>query len=241
MNHVANPITRRSDGFTLIELMLAMTFIAVLLLTIALTIIQIATIYNKGVTLKEVNQSARSINDDITRTASSAVALNLTNDLRTNSAGGRLCFGNFSYIWNTTQALSANDANLNKYEGDPNREVHLVKVPDSAKIYCSIDSSNALAYQAIRAVDVSKAQELLPSGDHKLGLNQFSLPTNSVVADPTTNQSLYTLMFTIGSGKISAMNADQSACLGPDNLDSDLTYCTVEQFTIVLRTGNKVN
>ena len=57
----------KQTGFTLIELMLAMTFISVLLLAIAMTIIQIGTIYNRGVTLKEVSQAARSISDELNR------------------------------------------------------------------------------------------------------------------------------------------------------------------------------
>lgn len=51
----------KSRGFTIIELMLSMTFLAMLMLVIALTTIQISNIYNKGVTLREVNQAGRSV------------------------------------------------------------------------------------------------------------------------------------------------------------------------------------
>ena len=71
----------KQRGFTLIELMLAMTFISVLLLAIAMTIIQIGNIYNKGTTVKEINQAARAIADDVSRSASAASALNIDTDL----------------------------------------------------------------------------------------------------------------------------------------------------------------
>lgn len=242
MNHV---VSKRTEGFTLIELMLAMTFISVLLLAIAMTIIQVGVIYNKGMTLKEVNQAGRTIGDDVKRTTAGSASLMLANDYVTNTAGGRLCLGSYSYLWNTTAALERGDANLTTYESDASKEVHFVKVPDSAKIYCAKNSSGALTYRSIRAADTDAAnpiaQELLASGDHDLGVNQFVILPTSVVSDVTTGQALYTLNYTIGSGSTVAMNSDQTACLGPDDLNSDLTYCSVEQFSLVLRTGNKVN
>jgi prepilin-type N-terminal cleavage/methylation domain-containing protein len=233
MNHVA----KKQQGFTLIELVLAMTFISVLLLAIALTIIQIGTIYNKGMVLKEINQSSRDIADDVQRTAADAQTFNLSTDLKTNSAGGRLCFGNYTYIWNTAYSLEAahRDPNVTKAGS---KDIRLVKVPDSAKIYCSLDSGGKLAYGQVRSEDVDKAQDLLVSGDHTLGINKFTISTNSFVTDPTTGESLYSLDYTIGSGVTSAMNSDQSACLGPTDIKSDLTYCSVQPFTLVLRTGN---
>lgn len=246
MNRVVN--ARRSQGFTLIELVLAMAFISVLLLAIAMTIIQVGVIYNKGMTLKEINQAGRAIGDDVKRTTAASEPIVLANDYVTNSGGGRLCLGAYSYIWNTTAAIQRNDPNLTTYASDPTKQVNFVKVADSAKIYCSKNSSGALVYRQIRANpsdasldDTEEAQELLPAGDHSLGINQFTLPATFAVSDSTTGQTMYTLMYTLGSGPISAMNSDQSACLGAGEPESDLTYCSVQQFTLVLRTGSKVN
>ena len=239
MNHAANHT--HTKGFTLIELMLAMTFISVLLLGIAMTIIQIANIYNKGTTVKDLNQSSRLISNDIMRTAADAQSFNEATDLQVNSGGGRLCIGKFSYIWNTAAAIDRNDALLNKFESDPGKRINLVKVPDTAKIYCSLNSEGNLTYSAIRAMDTINAQELLPAGDHTLAINKLEIPEDSVVVDDSTKQTLYTLTYVLGSGNISAMNEDQTACLDPSFANSDLTYCSVQQFTIVLRAGNKVN
>ncbi len=54
MNHRHD---RSESGFTIVELLMAMSFIAVLLVVITLTIIQISGIYNKGLTMRAVNQS----------------------------------------------------------------------------------------------------------------------------------------------------------------------------------------
>src|SRR5690554_2740424 len=111
----------KQQGFTLIELTLAMAFISVLLLTIALTIMPIATIYNRGMTYKEVNQAARDVADDLRRSVRnsgvftiSTTGANTTDyvTLRNNAnvvIGGRLCLGSTSYIWNTTKGLELGD------------------------------------------------------------------------------------------------------------------------------------
>lgn len=237
MNHVA----KRSEGFTLIELMLAMTFIAALLLAIAMTIIQIGTIYNKGTVLKEINQSGRSIGDDVKRTAAAAPTINLTTDYVTSSAGGRLCFGTYSYVWNTAYAIEHNDSNVTKYQSAPTNQIHLVKVPDIAKLYCAKTSGGTLTYKTIRTADTPQAQELLPAGDHTLGVNQFILPATQTVSDDTTGQSLYTLNYALGSGSTNAMATDQLSCLPPGTPNSDIDYCSVQQFSLVLRAGDKVN
>lgn len=233
MNHVV----KKQSGFTLVELMLAMSFIAVLLISIALSVVQVSNIYNKGTTLKDINQTARSVASDITRTANQAPALTLATDFKTNSGGGRLCFGTYSYIWNTAKALENSDTNVVKYQTGGTGTIHLVKVPDADKIYCAVNSLGALSYSVIRTADVTKAQELVPGGDHTLGINEFTLPTDTAMTDTTTQQGLYNLYYTIGSGPISSMNSTQTACLEPGNAQADEVYCNVQQFTIVLRTG----
>lgn len=241
MNHEVKRTTRRvqtrQQGFTIIELMLAMTFLSVLLLAIAMSVIQIATIYNKGIVTKEINQASRSLADDIRRTAAASVKIIPATDYVTNSAGGRLCLGNFSYIWNTGRALATNDPNRATYQGST-QPIALVKVPDASKIYCSLNSGGGFAYPYVRGVDQAQAREMLPPGDHALMINKFELLTSTIVEDESIGQTLYTLDFTLGSGRISAMNADQSACLDAGDVNSDLTYCTVRAFSIVLRTGN---
>ncbi|MCD8561781.1 prepilin-type N-terminal cleavage/methylation domain-containing protein [Candidatus Saccharibacteria bacterium] len=239
MNHVG----KRAQGFTLIELMLAMAFISALLLAIALTIIQIGTIYNRGLALKDINQAARDIASDVQRTISASGAADLTSDYVETSAGGRVCLGSYSYIWNfaKTLELTPGNSNLVKFAGDASKTVRLVKVPDATKQYCAKDSGGALRTKDILTTDTKTAQDVLAGGEHNLGVQKFTITSRNSAYDATIDQRLYTLDYTLGTGSVNAMNSDQSACLAPSNLNSDLTYCNVQTFSLVLRAGNRVN
>lgn len=236
MNHAAK------RGFTIIELMLAMSFISVLLLAVAMTVIQIGVTYNRGMALKDVNQSARDIGADVRRNLSSAESIAVDTDYITTPAGGRLCLGSYSYIWNTGKALGDNSTNVAWYGNDSDhvRQIRFVKIPDSAKIYCATNAAGVLTYRDIRTTDVPQAQELLQRGDHQLNIHKFELSTSDTARDETTGQQLYTLDYIIGAGDVSAMNTTQSACLPASDPNADIAYCNVQQFSLVIRAGNRV-
>jgi len=242
MNHVV-----KQKGFTLIELMLAMTFISILLLAIAMTIIQIGTIYNRGMTLKEVNQVSRSLNSELSRGISSSEAFSLStkyvlapNSSDPDPAGARLCLGQYSYIWNYGKAIQDNSNNLTKFENNPTATVRFVKIPDAAGIYCA-KNGTALLYKNIRAADAPNATELLKSGDRTLTMHQFSIRTGSNAADKATGQQLYSILYTIGTGDVKALTTDRTTCLPPNDPNADFAYCTVQQFSLVVRAGDRVN
>lgn len=251
MNHVVK--SQYQEGFTLIELMLSMSFISILLLAIAMTILQIGTTYNKGLALKEVNQASRNIAADVRKSLSSAPDIKyatdyvtIRNDANTAFVGGRLCLGSYSYVWNTLNAFgkpdtkSDDDSHLAVFEKTPYREVQFVKVPDPSKIYCAKKPTGELVYLNIRTADNDVAQELLSEGDHALSLTQLTFTQSTSARDDATREALYTLNYTLGTGLITAMNADQSACLDASHLNSDLSYCNVVQFSIVVRAGSGV-
>ena len=252
MNHAANthPTTRR--GFTIIELMLAMTFISILLLAIAMTIVQIANIYNKGMIVKELNITSRSINDELTAAirSSGSFSLDTTAHRYVNNAwGGRLCVGQYSYIWNYGSALSAVDTNRNQYtspntggnivkdaSGTIRYEIGLVKAPDSGGAYCTPDGSGRYP-----SISPTNAVELLKSGDHGLVLHSFGINTAATAKDTVSGQQLYTFSYTLGTGDLDAINAAKTACKGPGEVGADLNYCAVQQFGLVLRVVSGVN
>jgi competence protein ComGC len=267
MNQRINRV-RHSKGFTLIELMLSMGFVSVLLVTIALTVIQMATIYNRGMTLKEVNQSARDISDDLRRSVASSQLFTVNTDgtdssdsltIKTASTtvGGRLCTGTVSYVWNLSKAIEGSDANLTKVlnsSGVAQDPVRFVKIPDNGKKYCA-KSGPALTYKNILYADSLVMTDLLDAGDHKLGLHALTISTADSTFDVATGQRLYSVTYVIGSGETSAMRYPVAGdpvgtpirCYAPGELNpsgvdtSNVTYCNVQQFTIVLRVGNTVN
>lgn len=208
-------------GFTIIELMLAMTFISLLLLAIALTILQIGRIYNKGITVNQVNSAAQSIAVELQR------SIETGGEVETNILGnnGRLCLGQYSYVWNYGKVLDEDsDKTPIKYQ-NPNGGIPLsfVKVADSGGSYC----------HGVNKIDMSKAVELLPPGDHNLAIHQFSITESS--RDEVTGQVLYMISFTIGTNDQHALNTDQSGCKTPDQPNADPEYCYVQRFSIAVR------
>ena len=240
-----------SRGFTLVELLLAMTFISTLLLVIAMTIVQIANTYNRGMILKEVNQTARSLTEELDR------AVSASSDFSTDAAaqryvsrpwGGRICLGQNSYIWNYGSALSTQNSNRNMYssintagnvvtEGGTTRsEIGFVKVIDPAGSYCIPNGSGA--YPAVNPVN---ATELLRSGDHTLAIHAFTITSTATAKDALSAQALYKVSYVLGTSNMDALTNDQTACKAPSEQGSDLNYCSIQQFTIVLRAVSGVN
>lgn len=70
--------TESKSGFTIVELTLTMSFVAVLLITIAIVTSNIVTIYQKGLALKAVNSVGRSLIDEFTAAVNSAPTLDTT-------------------------------------------------------------------------------------------------------------------------------------------------------------------
>ncbi|HMH70058.1 MAG TPA: prepilin-type N-terminal cleavage/methylation domain-containing protein [Candidatus Saccharimonadales bacterium] len=235
MNH-----DNKQNGFTLIELMLAMTFIAVLLVAIAMTTIQISNIYSKGITLREVNQAGRAITDDLQRGIASSTPFDVTPREDTSPAtvgsryivrpgGGRLCLGNYSYIWNYGKALvggAGAPAIFNKYtDSSP---VRFAKVADARGALCNTATTN---------IDRSVAIEMLTSGDRDLVMHAFTIAQTS--SDPTTGQAIYAISMLVGTNDRDQLTANDASCKPPSEGVGDETYCSVNQFDIIARAGNR--
>jgi len=249
MNHEVKTMRRR--GFTLVELLLAMTFISALLLAIALTIVQIANIYNRGIILKEVNQTSRVISDELDSALRGSSTFSLDPSARryvSNAWGGRMCLGQYTYVWNYGSALSSSNSNRNQYTGANTSgnvitengvtryEISFVKVPDAGGAYCVPDVNGKYAN-----ISPTNAVELLRTGDHTLAIHAFSVVSNATSKDALSAQQLYKIAFTLGTSNLGAMNSTQTACKAPSEPGADLNYCAVQQFTLVLRVVSGVN
>lgn len=223
--------------------MLAMTFISILLLAIALTIIQISNIYNRGMIVKEVNQLGRSIVTEIQTNVAASTPFSVSQTpgshyFQQSPYGGRLCLGQYSYIWNYGSAIqvgSSSARNLYKNESllitATSSPIRLVKVYDTSAAYCT---------NLGLPVDPASATELLNNGDHNLAIQNFAISTNTSADDALTGQRLYTITFDIGTNDQNALTSGRSACKAPGVLGADLTYCVVQNFSIVARAGSVV-
>lgn len=229
-----------NKGFTLIELMLAMTFIAVLLVAVAMTTIQISNIYNKGITLREVNQAGRTVSEEFQRSIASSAQFDVTPQVDNSPAtatskyvvrdgGGRLCVSGYSYAWNYGSALAGGSgapAIFNTYDnGTP---VNFAKVTDP---------SGALCANPTDPVVHANATEMLATGDRDLVLQSFSI--SRTADDATTGQTIYAISMLIGTNDRAQLTTDNASCKPPAQGTGDEQYCSVNQFDIIARAGNQ--
>ena len=117
---------QREKGFTLVELTLAMSFLAFIMVFVVIVLLQIMNIYNKGLAMTQINQTGRQLSDDI----NSSIRFAQPSTVTYLSASNRLCTGDVSYLWNV------NGGTTNSF-GDTTTELGVVRVKDSVSAYCS--------------------------------------------------------------------------------------------------------
>lgn len=243
MNHV----DKRRSGFTVIELVLAMSFVSILMIAIAATVIQLTNMYNKGTTLRAVDQAGRAISRELQTTLAASYMLDVNShtpsrDFRpqvrpdggdvNNPDGGRLCTGTYSYVWNNGHSL-ASAAPVNRYDGDE-AEIRLVKVYDAGKVYCN---------DPMPSVAKDGAVELLSAGDRDLAIQSFRITREAY--DSTTQQGLYRIVLEIGTNDKGSLdqqaniNTIDTTCKPPSDDASQRDFCAVNQFEFTVRTGNR--
>ncbi len=139
-------ITNKQSGFTIVELSISMSMLSVLLLIILFSILNITSVYNKGITLKRVNQSGRSISKEVqadlrqstpsTGDATTGVGSNFA--VRDGQLAGKdvhtgICTGHNSYLWNVWGEGGSNTG-LN-FDGTTEL-ITMIKIKDSGGVYC---------------------------------------------------------------------------------------------------------
>lgn len=121
----------KKNGFTLTELMLAMAFLAFVLIFVVTALLQYMSTYNKGLVYKEINQAGRTIFEEVTRAMRSSSANIKVMDK------GRLCVGGQAYVWNRPSGTN------NRYV-TPNTQIQgIIRVPDSTGNLC-LESAGVL-------------------------------------------------------------------------------------------------
>lgn len=131
----------QESGFTIIELMLALAFLSVMLIFVLSATIQVMRSYNKGLVMKQMNQTGRTITEDITRSARSAWASDTSSSIDISKVSqGRLCVGGVSYVWNEPEIVDETGIDIvsgadNKFDnGD---QVDIVRIVDKNGQFCS--------------------------------------------------------------------------------------------------------
>lgn len=234
--------TLRKAGFTVIELMLAMSFVSVLLISVAVLSMNINDTYTRGVTYKELNQTGVETIDDIERTAreSNITDLKYINDGNYN----RLCFGRYSYVWNEVNDAQPTETKIGSTGGAP---VRLAKVSDPEQNYCENPASTTIVPSDQRANQLLGLQ-----GQRDLYVYNISIsplepldPDNAEglyiagANDLNTGRGLYTIKMTLGSGDSSQIDlTTDPQCRPPADAHAGDEYCAVNVFTAVVAMGS---
>ena len=230
-----------------------MGFISVLLLAIAMTVIQISHTYNRGLTLKDVNQSGRAIASDlrssISESASFVIESGTNNHFIKQDWGGRLCTGKYSYVWNYGFALAETyKRERNDYSSNEKNLplIHFVRVMDNDASYCrtEINARTRLTELIKKTINQTQAAELLVSSDHNLAIHKFDITSGVNTINPDTKEisnsaidkktgaRLYSLTFYIGTNNSKALKDNFTACKGPG--ETAVSPTTVGLMPIVL-------
>lgn len=229
--------TKSKAGFTIIELMFAMAFVAVLLMAIASVVIQMSIIYNRGVTLREVNQSGRGVIDIMTRDIAEATPFKVSDYLISTADGGRLCLGTVTYAWSAMKDLDDSGTNsaLTVYQdGEP---VRFTRIEDPGAMYCRYGADGTLHSNPVSR---DNSTELLNKGQRDLVLRQFNI--EEIPNDPNyIGPKIYVVRATIGTNNSDFISVSgDNRCEPPDN-DSTTrqqSYCSINEFKFAARAGN---
>lgn len=245
---------KESQGFTLIELMLSMTFVSVLLVAIAMCSIYIGNVYQRGITLKELNQSARTIIADVQSTINTSSPFEHTPGssgyIRSNvddiTRSYRICTGKNSYLINTPAGLavtaaSSGDGVVRYSTADGRRSGNLprfVRVSDTSGKYCRAVSG---VYPTISTSE--NPVELLEGTDRKLAVHRITHLSGvkpTVGGATSSKQVLYTMRFILGTTEQGTINTSGYTCRPPSADENNFTYCAINEFTITARAGNEI-
>ncbi len=223
----------KDQGFTIVELTLAMTFISILLLAIVMLIFQIGDVYTKGMTLREVDRAGQVISSDIQRELNQS-GKNKDEVLSVlKQTGGRLCVGATVYAWNYGKYLKSSTpgATINQRDGDASNnksDIRFVKFAAGAGKYCEVDQQSG-RYLPIPA----DASELLGEGVGDIAIHTSTYGAVSLVGD----QTLYSISLRVGTETNSVNQGGVIGC--QPGLDVDETRCAVNDFSFTARAGKK--
>lgn len=225
----------RKKGFTLVELNLAMVFVALLLLGVAATTIHISKLYHRGVTIKSVNQVGREVvgqlRDDIAQAQTDGVN---TSEI----ANGRLCLGGATYLLNSAEKLASGSSDVIR-PTPPSEPIALVKISnDPNSEWCKRDTSGAFVKSSVidsalftsgDATELLRQDEFMPLAIHDLKLEQMNATVEG------SSQMLYALSVLIGTNVTDSIEDGQ--CRPPESNQAYFSDCFVADFATVVRAG----
>ncbi len=204
------------NGFTITELTIAMAFLTILMFILLASAMQMVSVFNKGLTLKRVNQSGRAIGAELqsslrrTNADQSDAVTAKQKPLGVTPVDTRACTGTYSYIW---------DVNGN---GITTGEEYTDGAPVGfAKIF---DADGDFCKDLTKKPEKSKSLEMLADG---LVIRQ------PVSFSATPDSRLTTFIYTISTPDIGDLLFDatgRSSCRGGSTRD----FCALNTFIVTV-------
>jgi type II secretory pathway pseudopilin PulG len=253
-------------GFTIVELLLAMTFVAVLMITIAFLVIRITAIYQKGLTLRSVNQVGRNLMDEFNRAvADSPVDDTLESRDRYfvsvpatgTQMQGAFCTGRYSFIWNTGSAFPNAGRPDTRVRFRNNRgtfHFRLLRLSDAGRTVCArlrtLGGDNTLDFRSATATEFSDIvpQEMLTlSGADDAPTTEDASDSDLAIYDlrvfpPTINRvtghAFFSATFILATLRGIDITASGNYCVNiSETLNTDFAYCAINKFNFAMSTG----
>ena len=234
MKRLNNTSQKNESGFTITELTLAMSLLSILLFILVISSMGFINIYNKGLTLKRVNQSGSNISQEL------QANLRRSNENTKRYVGGPLapttpvngvCTGNYSFIWSIYRGGTSPDtaAEALEYDTDSGTQpLYFAKVKDDSKRMCGSAPPNPYLGDENQEF---KATELLGDGlvvrDPGTAANQGGL---DVILG--ANGKLTTVILTLstnGGEPILGDGTNRASCQGNSQEQS---FCALNTFVI---------
>lgn len=216
--------------------MLAMTFLSFVLVFMSLTIVQMIRTYDKGLTIKQVNQAGRAITDDISKALKDGQPGQIK---LTNVSNGRLCIGNIMYLWNPVYSdKTPTPTTIDPYalSGAPitmaRREV--TNLPDCTNPPCGTSGcynvpANSTNYSLLGGTARVLWAGVTPSPDGQLVKLTFIMGTYDVTEAANIRSKNFTDVFNTPT-----FSANQPICQPGSNGN----YCAFAEFSTIVYLPN---
>lgn len=201
----------KERGFTILELSLSMTMLSILMILIVISGMFVVNLYNRGISLKRINESGSIIGTELQNSLRHSNSSNITR--RVNNIGSQtyftgVCTGSVSYLWNI-RTIGASTGNL-----DSNgREFNFIKI--------SSDPTGAMC-QPGAVPNAGGAKELIAD-------NMVIRPPVAVAYNPI-DSALVSVTFTISDSDDTSITdaSGRYQCNG----NADNSFCALNTFTI---------
>lgn len=231
-------MSKRTAGFTIVELSIAIAFLGILMMAIVTLSMTAGKLYVKGNTNKAINQAGRDIADTIRRDFLAAGADKIIHPTDIVVSGvptatsGRICVGQVAYLWNSADMLNATSTQASgKRITIGGTAIKFVRITgNGVSTYCTL---GAVVYPA-----TPTATELLGGSGVEYALHTVSFTQLA----QNNRKGVYHVAYQIGTNDLGTTQTvgGYVSCRPNDSVLANFNYCSVASFDTLVRVGGSV-